>query len=231
MMQKQILPRRRWPWCERRFSWRRTTIVSTHITPTLQDTAIPKIHGSSTEIWSCGAHRTPSGHALQYRRHDVIRESETALRARVAANFFSETNTCPPRWSHSAAPGLDVLGLAARARIVSLAAGDWAKRRANIAAGGQRGLRELACVITLSYHLSCCGTAIGTTIVDASVGCQSDALAIYRIVALRVSLFQMWQLGVREEGLIIAAAHVRGARCADKLSALPHTFAGLRFNA
>lgn len=119
-----------------------------------------------------------------------------------------------------------MLGLAARAWVVILGAGDWAKRRANIA-GGERGLRELACVITLSYHLSCCGTAIGTTIVDASVGCQSDVLATYRIVALRVSMFQMWQLRVREEGLIIAAAqHVRGARCADKLGALPHTFAG-----
>lgn len=38
MMQEQILPRRSWPRCERRFSWRRTTIVSTHITLTLQKT-------------------------------------------------------------------------------------------------------------------------------------------------------------------------------------------------
>jgi hypothetical protein len=34
------------------------------------------------------------------------------VKVKRAANFFSETNTCPPRRSL----GLDVLGLAARAR-------------------------------------------------------------------------------------------------------------------
>lgn len=58
-------------------------------------------------------------------------------------------------------PGLDVLGLAARARELFLIARDWAKRRANIAGG-------FAVYVSWRVLLSCYRITWGTAVTEAT---------------------------------------------------------------